>query len=49
METKLHMYHYQEVGDPFSKQDTDDTWMPTAFMKDIMDAYNEYVESRREN
>lgn len=49
MERKLHMYHYQEVRDPFAKQDAENIWMPTAFMKDIMDAYNEYEESKREN
>lgn len=49
METKLHMYHYQEVGDPFAKHDTDNIWMPTALMKDIMDAYNEYISDKEEN
>lgn len=49
METKLRIYHYQADEDPYAKQEPLSMWMPTSFMKDIMYAYEEEMENRREN
>lgn len=48
METTA-LYHYQAGIDPYAKQDGWDTYVNSTTMKDIMDAYNEYILDKEEN
>ena len=49
MEVRTALYHYQASLDPYAKLDGWDTYVNTARMEDIIDAYNEFVSDKEEN
>ena len=49
MEIGTALYHYQADIDPYARLDSWNMYVNTANMKDIMDAYNEYISDKEEN